>query len=128
MSTVALTIAIQRLASMLVGAFCLWLAYKLFHVNNEQQGCFEGNGFGVSFKLRKVAPGVFFGLFGAAIVLYSVRPIGYTLKDGTREEIVAATAKQVQPAASVARTAKPQRVERWREEQLAGAAKPKGAK
>ena len=77
-TSILLSIVLIRVVALCIAAVCLYLAYKLFFVNTDQQGCIEASGAGLSVKVRKVAPGVFFALVAAAIIVFSLRPIKYT--------------------------------------------------
>jgi branched-subunit amino acid transport protein len=81
---VVLTRAAERLLLVLVGAMAVYLGYNLFRQMpnarrgkgaNEGEGKIELPG-GVSIFLTRIGPGVFFALFGFAVIGYSVtRPI-----------------------------------------------------
>lgn len=107
MTAVLLGIITVRVVSIIVAALCLYLAYKLFFVNTEQQGYLEANGAGLSFKIRKVAPGVFFAIVGAVIMAFSLRPISYTHTINDEGQTLDGTSSR-----------------RWEDEHLAGAAAP----
>jgi hypothetical protein len=72
--TVAMLVGF-RIMALLVGAFLLYLGYGLFKLGYfEKGGEFEGR-FGKK-RLRQVAPGVFFALFGTIIVCVGIwKPI-----------------------------------------------------
>lgn len=62
--------ATERLLAVIIGAICVYLGYRLFLWIPEQkegEGKIEFPG-GVSIFVTRVGPGVFFALFGAAIV------------------------------------------------------------
>jgi len=107
-TSILLSIVLIRVVALCIAAVCLYLAYKLFFVNTDQQGCIEASGAGLSVKVRKVAPGVFFALVAAAIIVFSLRPLKYSYivdtvtvnADGTttrhENEQMAASAKPVE--------------------------------
>jgi len=83
---VVLTRAAERLLLVLVGAMAVYLGYNLFRqMPNARKGANEGEGKielpgGVSIFLTRIGPGVFFALFGFAVIGYSVtRPIQLNL-------------------------------------------------
>lgn len=85
---VVLTRAAERLLLVLVGAMAVYLGYNLFRqMPNARRGkgADQGEGKielpgGVSIFLTRIGPGVFFALFGFAVIGYSVtRPIQLNL-------------------------------------------------
>jgi branched-subunit amino acid transport protein len=83
---VILTRASERLLLVLVGAMAVYLGYSLFrHIPNARKGAQDGEGKielpgGVSIFLTRIGPGVFFALFGIAVIGYSVtKPIQLNL-------------------------------------------------
>jgi len=76
----------ERLALIAAGALSIWLGYRLFA---QMPGAERGEGKatlpgGVSIMISRVGPGVFFALFGCAILGYAVaRPITVELAAGT---------------------------------------------
>ena len=71
---VALSRATERILLVLVGALAVYLGYSLFrHIPtaNKSQGKLDLPG-GVSIFLTRIGPGVFFALFGIAVIGYSV--------------------------------------------------------
>ena len=81
---VILSRAAERIFLVLVGALAIYLGYSLFrHMPsiNRAEGKFELPG-GVSVFFSRIGPGVFFALFGCAIIGYSVtKPVAFTLPD-----------------------------------------------
>ena len=79
---VVLSRATERILLVLVGALAVYLGYSLFlHIPtaNRSEGKIDLPG-GVSIFLTRIGPGVFFALFGVAVIGYSVtRPIQFTL-------------------------------------------------
>jgi hypothetical protein len=62
-------VLIWRLAVLTCGLVAVVLGYKLFKLGfTVQQGELEAGLAGHSLKLRNIAPGTFFALFGAAII------------------------------------------------------------
>ena len=79
---VVLTRAAERMLLVLVGALAIYLGYSLFlRMPNAAKGKQDGEGKielpgGVSIFLTRVGPGIFFALFGIAVIGYSVtRPV-----------------------------------------------------
>jgi hypothetical protein len=67
--------AIERLLAVIIGGLCVYLGYRLFLCIPEQkegEGKIEFPG-GTSIFVTRVGPGVFFAMFGAAIVGVSVQ-------------------------------------------------------
>ena len=67
--------AVERLIALLIGACAIYLGYRLFssmrELKSDGEGKVELPG-GVSIYVSRVGPGVFFALFGTAIVAFSV--------------------------------------------------------
>jgi hypothetical protein len=65
---------IERLVATLLGGFFAWLGYRLFlDVTSKQTSSGEFKlPSGVAVHLTRVGPGIFFALFGAAVVCYSL--------------------------------------------------------
>jgi hypothetical protein len=87
--TVALTRASERILLVLVGALAIYLGYSLFrHIPNAARGAHSGEGKielpgGISIYLTRIGPGVFFALFGIAVIGYSVaKPVQLSLPAG----------------------------------------------
>lgn len=83
---VILTRATERILLVLVGALAIYLGYSLFRqIPNVTKGAHLGEGKielpgGVSIFLTRIGPGVFFALFGIAVIGYSVtKPIQFSL-------------------------------------------------
>lgn len=87
MLAVVLSRATERTLLVLIGGFAIYLGYKLFlHIPgaDRSEGKLALPG-GVSIFLTRIGPGVFFALFGAGVIGYSVtRPVQYSvpLADG----------------------------------------------
>lgn len=83
-SLLAVTIAraAERLMLVLAGMLAIWLGYRLFAqmpAADKSEGQLKLPG-GVSIHLSRTGPGLFFALFGAAIIGYSVtRPFELTI-------------------------------------------------
>jgi len=80
---VVLTRASERILLVLVGALSIYLGYRLFsNIPNATKGA-RGEGKielpgGVSIFLTRIGPGVFFALFGIAVIGYSVtKPVQF---------------------------------------------------
>ncbi len=71
---------IEHLAVAGIGVFVIWLGYRLFRdmpLRREGEAKIALPG-GISIFLSRVGPGVFFALFGAALVGYTAtRPVSY---------------------------------------------------
>ena len=63
--------AIERIIIVIGGVCSLYFGFLLFRNNLEEKGDLEAKVKGFYLKLRDVGPGVFFGLFGAAILVFS---------------------------------------------------------
>lgn len=66
--------AIERIVAVIIGGLCIYLGYRLFlHIPEEKEGAgkiiLPG---GISIYISRVGPGVFFALFGAIIVAFSI--------------------------------------------------------
>ncbi|MEH3108158.1 MAG: hypothetical protein PGN09_13040 [Sphingomonas fennica] len=62
----------KQIATIAVAAMCILLGYRLFYLTEEKSGQFEmETGWGKA-KLSKVAPGVFFTLFGCVTLVVSL--------------------------------------------------------
>lgn len=79
---VVLTRGAERILLVLVGALAIYLGYNLFlRMPNAARSKHDGEGKielpgGVSIFLTRVGPGIFFALFGIAVIGYSVtRPV-----------------------------------------------------
>ena len=73
LDTLFLMRMVERLLGLLSGALCVVLGYRLFIMlpeKTDSSGKLVLPG-GVSIWLSRVGPGIFFALFGAAIVAYS---------------------------------------------------------
>jgi hypothetical protein len=65
---------LERLIAVLIGAFCVYLGYKLFDKLPEKSDS-SGKTIlpgGISIYFSRVGPGIFFALFGAVIIIYSI--------------------------------------------------------
>ncbi len=93
---------VERIISVLVGGLMVYLGYRLFSQvrgKGESSGDFSfGSGKGI--KLSKVGPGVFFALFGTALIVVSLtRQIEVSRKPGVVKD---GTAPGAEPAAEIA--------------------------
>jgi hypothetical protein len=74
MDDVILFRTLERLVAVAIGGLCIWLGYRLFKAIPEQRDGeariqFSG---GISVYVARVGPGVFFALFGAAVLVVSL--------------------------------------------------------
>lgn len=69
---------VERLLISVGGIISIWLGYKLFNKALPTNGSFDG-GIGTwSIRMQNIAPGVFFALFGAASLIFSImHPFSY---------------------------------------------------
>jgi len=63
---------VERLLIVLVGGMCVYLGYRLFDRAHQRQGELELKGQTSSLKLRDVAPGIYFALFGSLLLIVAV--------------------------------------------------------
>lgn len=80
--------AVERLLGLIIGGVTIYLGYRLFmslpHRSSDSEGKFELPG-GISIYISRVGPGVFFALFGAAVVSLSfVNALTYKAEAGTK--------------------------------------------
>jgi branched-subunit amino acid transport protein len=82
---VILSRSAERVLLVLAGALAIYLGYRLFlaiPAADKSEGRISLPG-GVSIFLTRIGPGVFFALFGCALIGYSVRqPIDFTIPAG----------------------------------------------
>ncbi len=75
----------ERIAGVLIGGLLIYLGYRLFLSLPGKRGPNSGTGEfalagGNKIKLAKVGPGVFFALFGAGLIVFSlVKPVSLTV-------------------------------------------------
>lgn len=75
---------LERIAGVLVGGLLVYFGYRLFLDVRGKRGRDGGSGDfslagGTKLKLSKVGPGVFFALFGAGLIVFSLmRPVSLT--------------------------------------------------
>ena len=93
---------IERILGVLIGALLIYLGYRLF-LSLSKRGRESGSGDfsfagGNKIRLSKVGPGVFFALFGAGLIVFSlVRPVSLTTSQpvskasNSKEPVVAAS-------------------------------------
>ena len=58
----------ERLLIVGTGAMCVYFGYRLFDKVQKRQGELELKGDKTSLKLRDVAPGIYFALFGSLLL------------------------------------------------------------
>ena len=72
--------SIERILAVFIGCFLIYLGYRLFleiPAKEDSEGKFTLPG-GTAIQLTRVGPGVFFSLFGTAIVIFSlVKTVDY---------------------------------------------------
>lgn len=97
--------ALVRLIALGIGAFLCWLGYRLFlEVPVAEAGDAELSGLrGATIKLTRIAPGVFFALFGTATVIWALsQKIEYQGRiEGPDGHVVAQTAGAVNASLGV---------------------------
>lgn len=83
-------VLIWRLAVLTCGLVAVILGYKLFKLGFTVQGDLEAGISGQTIKLRNIAPGTFFALFGAAIIatLVWTSPSEIVIPKGAMQEAV----------------------------------------
>jgi len=66
-------IVLYRVSIVIGGILCIYFGYKLFYIAKEKQGDFKiKTGGSTEVSVSDVAPGVFFALFGAGILVFSI--------------------------------------------------------
>ena len=82
---IALGLLTLRLAFILAGVLFCWFGYRLFARTRDPSGAELSFKNLVKVNLHQVAPGIFFSLFGAAIIVYSIErlpPVTFNPQDG----------------------------------------------
>lgn len=91
--------AVERLIGIVIGGLLAWLGYRLFldvPVKGDSAGNFKIAG-GTEIKLTRIAPGIFFSLFGTAIVFVSfLKPVNLTQ---TQQDVAAVAAMKTMASA-----------------------------
>jgi hypothetical protein len=79
--------ALERLLVVLFGGLAMYYGFKLFSMVSSHEGELSAKGSTWQFKMVRVGPGVFFGLFGTVIVTYALvqSPTILRKSDGTTE-------------------------------------------
>lgn len=94
--------AVERLIGVLIGGAAIYLGYRLFmelpRRSSDSEGKFDLPG-GVSIYISRVGPGVFFALFGTALVGFSFVNAAQ-LSSGPVDRIQVAEASSAKPAAT----------------------------
>ncbi|HEM8822929.1 TPA: hypothetical protein U2R14_003553 [Raoultella planticola] len=68
----------DRLLISIGGVISIWLGYKLFNKALPNNGSFDGGIGSWSVRMQNIAPGVFFALFGASALIFSItHPLAY---------------------------------------------------
>lgn len=75
---------VERILGVLIGGVLIYFGYRLFLSLGSKRGRDAGAGdfsfAGTKIKLSKVGPGVFFALFGAGLIVFSlVKPVSLTV-------------------------------------------------
>ncbi|MFT6502599.1 MAG: hypothetical protein ACJASQ_002726 [Crocinitomicaceae bacterium] len=71
-------ILLYKITCLLVGLACCYMGFMLFLKGIEKEsGEFKASFKGTSIVLRQVAPGVFFALFGASIIITTIATRSY---------------------------------------------------
>ncbi len=82
---------LYRMLIVLGGILCIYFGYRLFYVIKTKQGDFKiKTGQNYELSLSDVAPGVFFALFGAGVLVFSLSN-GITIKPGDLAGMVTPT-------------------------------------
>ncbi|WBM72936.1 hypothetical protein OH773_22090 (plasmid) [Buttiauxella sp. WJP83] len=69
---------LDRILISLGGIISIWLGYKLFNKALPNNGTFDGGIGSWSIRMQNIAPGVFFALFGASALIFSItHPFSY---------------------------------------------------
>lgn len=92
--------AVERIVVVAAATLAIWCGYRLFEkvVSSDAELVAQGKGF--KFRLLRVGPGVFFALFGCAVLAWSVAsPV--MLKDARGERQLSATQGEPAKAAEV---------------------------
>lgn len=88
--------SIERIASVLIGCYLIYLGYRLFleiPVKENSEGKFTLPG-GTAIHLTRVGPGIFFSLFGTAVLVFSlVTPVDY--KEGMKTDVTGRVERSV---------------------------------
>src|SRR5438132_11648139 len=86
---------IERILGVLIGGFLIYLGYRLFLGLSAKRGREGGSGDftfagGNKIKLSKVGPGVFFALFGAGLIVFSImRPVSLSVSSPAANPLAA---------------------------------------
>ena len=73
---------IERLIIVAAAFVAIWQGFRLFSIIVSDKGSFEGSLGEWKIKLQRIAPGIFFACFGAAILLFSVSsPFKYNIAE-----------------------------------------------
>ena len=73
---------LYRMLIVLGGILCIYFGYRLFFVTKTKQGDFKiKTGQNYELSLSDLAPGIFFALFGASVLVFSLIN-GITIKPG----------------------------------------------
>jgi hypothetical protein len=76
----------ERLIIVAAAFVSIWLGYKLFALVISNEGSFEGELGQWKVKMQRIAPGVFFALFGASVLMFALYS-PYTLGNANSQAI-----------------------------------------
>jgi len=63
---------VERLVTVIFGGMSIYWGFRLFDRSYQSAGAMDAKGGGLSFSIRRVGPGVFFAVFGMAILVSSL--------------------------------------------------------
>lgn len=63
---------LERLLTVLIAGLAVYLGFRLFYLAAEKQGELRVSGKQFSLRLADVAPGIYFALFGSAVLVFSL--------------------------------------------------------
>lgn len=88
----------ERLIVVLAAFSAIWLGYRLFDRVVSDRGAFEGKIGEWQIKLQRIAPGVFFAMFGASILVFALNaPFKQTPSSGSVGGETQSTTEYVNP-------------------------------
>lgn len=94
----------DRLLITIGGVISIWLGYKLFSKALPNNGTFDGGIGSWSVRMQNIAPGVFFALFGASALIFSIsHPLSYEKKANVGSQstpVVPPVTQKVTPSSS----------------------------
>ncbi|HUO98997.1 MAG TPA: hypothetical protein VMU01_10030 [Rhizomicrobium sp.] len=85
--TLILTRSLERILVSLIGAMAIFLGYKLFATATTAEGVANFKFSEVTIAMSHTYPGVFFALFGAALIVFTaMRPVEWERKNAKGDE------------------------------------------